>query len=462
MTRPMHFAMTAIATLIATSHVSVLAADQSGELAAQIARLKSEIASLSGESQQWLTEQRAAEIRSIVSDVIADSDTRTSLQGSAATAGYNDGFFLSSADGNFSMKINVLEQIRWTFNDSKEPVTAPLGGKLLGAPGAAVDGGQSYGFENKRTRLNFSGNMVDSSWSYKLGYYLGYSDSAEAFGAGELSDAYVAKDLGNGFSVTVGQFKLPFSAEYEVDVGNLQFMDYSTVTYVFDLGYGQGLKLGYEAEMVRVGVAYVNAFESANADWSASSPAAEWSFVGRVDAKLAGNWSQFEHGQSWRGDGLGAKVGLGLGWERDSIAPGSSTTLFTLDTAVNFGGANVAAAYYVASFNDTGDPTLDGAHPDGFTLNGGLFVTDTVELVARYEWADLDLDLGGAENFSALTFGGNWYLAKNSAKLSADLGYAFDNVTGFYAFEGRSNNWVEDVAGNDGQWMIRTQLSFSF
>ena len=450
MRRTMHVAMTAVTTLIATSHVSALAADQSGELAAQIAQLKSDIASLSGGSQPWLTEARAAEIRAIVSVVIADSDTRTSLQSSAATAGYNDGFFLSSIDGNFSMKVNVLEQIRWTFNDSEEAI----------AP--ATGGGQSYGFENKRTRLTFSGNMVDSSWSYKLGYYLGYSDSAESFGAGELSDAYVAKDLGNGFSVTVGQFQLPFSAEYELDVGNLQFMDYSTVMYVFDLGYGQGLKLGYEAEMVRVGVAYVNAFDSANADWSASSPTAEWSFVGRVDAKLAGNWSQFEHGQSWRGDGLGAKVGLGLGWERDSTAPGSSTTLFTLDTAVDFGGANVAAAYYVAGLNDTGSPTLDDAHPSGFTLNGGVFLTDTVELVVRYEWADLDLDLAGAENFSALTFGGNWYLAKNTAKLSADLGYAFDNVTSFYAFEGRSNNWVEDAAGNDGQWMIRTQLSFSF
>jgi hypothetical protein len=77
-------------------------------------------------------------------------------------------------------------------------------------------------------------------------------------------------------------------------------------------------------------------------------------------------------------------------------------------------------------------------------------------------WKTQPGEVAGAENFSALTFGGNWYLAKNTAKLSADLGYAFDNVTSFYAFEGRSNNWVEDAAGNDGQWMIRTQLSFSF
>jgi hypothetical protein len=33
---------------------------------------------------QWLTEQRAAEIRGIVTDVLADADTRSSLQGSGA------------------------------------------------------------------------------------------------------------------------------------------------------------------------------------------------------------------------------------------------------------------------------------------------------------------------------------------------------------------------------------------
>jgi len=447
---------------ITTLSLPAIAAEQDAALKNQIAELKAEIASLSGDSAQWLTEQRAAEIRSIVSDVIADADTRASLQGAAATSGYNGGFFLSSADGNYALKINILEQIRWTFNDSKEPVTAPLGSKLLGAPGAAVDGGQAYGFENKRTRLAFSGNVVDPSWTYKFAYFLGYSDSGEDFGAGQLSDAYMSKDLGNGLSLTIGQFKTPFSAEYALDVGNLQFMDYSTVSYVFGLGYGQGLMLGYEAEMFRASVAYVNAFEEANVDWSASSPTSEWAFAGRVDAKLAGNWSQFDHGQSWRGDGLGIRVGGGLAWQRDNTAQGSSTTACTVDGTASFGGANVSAAYYVAALDDTGNVAFDNANPSGFTVSGGVFVTDEFELVARYEWSDLDIDFGGAQNYAALTFGGNWYMARNTAKLSADFGYAFDSISGIYAFEGRSNNWVEDAAGNDGQWMIRTQLSFSF
>ena len=170
---------------------AVAMAEQDSEVVSQIAQLKREIASLKGSESQWLSEERAAEIRSIVGDVLSDADTRSSLQGSSGTSGYNGGFFLSSADGNYSMKINVLEQIRWSFNDSEDGTTTT----------------QANGFENKRTRLTFGGSMVDSSWSYQLAYYLGYSNSVETVGANEVSDAFVMKTFECGASLTVGQFR---------------------------------------------------------------------------------------------------------------------------------------------------------------------------------------------------------------------------------------------------------------
>jgi len=171
--------------------------DQNSDLAAEVANLKAQIAEMkNAQGDAWLTEQRAAEIRGIVTDVLADADTRSSLQGSGAGAGYNGGFFMSSSDGNYSMKVNVLQQIRWTFNDRS----------------GTGNNNQSWGFENKRSRLSFGGNMVDSTWSYKVAYYFAYSNDVEFNGASPvLADAMVAKDLGNGLSLTVGQFKLPFS-----------------------------------------------------------------------------------------------------------------------------------------------------------------------------------------------------------------------------------------------------------
>ena len=58
------------------------------ELRADNAQTRAELAELKAEhGQDWLSEQRASEIRGVVQDVLADAETRTSLQDSGAMAG---------------------------------------------------------------------------------------------------------------------------------------------------------------------------------------------------------------------------------------------------------------------------------------------------------------------------------------------------------------------------------------
>ena len=90
-----------------------------------------------------------------------------------------------------------------------------------------------------------------------------------------------------------------------------------------------------------------------------------------------------------------------------------------------------------------------------------MFVSDDVEIIGRYEYGDLDT-VGSGSDFSALTLGANWYVAKNQAKLGVNFGYAFDSVTGLWAVAADCNNLLEEDAGEDGQWLIQAQLSFSF
>ena len=419
-------------------------ADQNSELAAEVANLKAQIAEMkNSQGDAWLTEQRASEIRGIVTDVLADADTRSSLQGSGAGAGYNGGFFMSSADGNYSMKINVLEQVRWTFNNRNDS-------------GTGED--QTWGFENKRTRLTFGGNMVDSTWSYKVAYYFAYSNDVEFDGASPvLADAFVAKDMGGGLSFTVGQFKLPFSGEYGTDAGNLQFNDYSTISNAFADGYGQGLMLSYSADAFRAAVAYVNALNQVNADWGAGSPSDEFALTGRAEFKLSGTWDQFNNAMSFRGEEMGVLIGAGLNWADSNNAANGDVFGATVDVTVDFGGANVMGAFYW----DNNDDAPGGAeNPYGFTLQGGVFVSDDVELVARYEYGDADTSLD-SNDFSTLTFGANWYLAQNTAKLGFNFGYAFDGI-GLWEGAASGNNWLADGTGEDGQWMLQAQMSFSF
>ena len=420
-------------------------AEQNSDMAAQIADLRAQIASLqNAQGDQWLTEQRAAEIRGIVTDVLADAETRSSLQGSGANAGYNGGFFISSSDGNYSMKMNVLEQIRWTYNNRNDA--------LFGED-------QTWGFENKRTRLSFSGNVVDASWTYKVAYYFAYSNDVEFDGSSPvLADAWVAKDLGDGLSFTAGQFKLPFSAEYGTDAGNLQFNDYSTVSNFFADNYGQGLMVSYRADAFRAAAAYVNDLNAVDANWGANSPSDEFAFTGRVEFLLGGNWGQFDNAQSFRGEEMGIRVGGGMNWA-DSNNPGTSDVFgATADVTVDFGGANVMGAFYWDNVDDA--PGGVGENPWGFTLQGGFFASDDVEIVARYEFGDQDT-AAATNDFSALTLGANWYLAQNTAKFGFNFGYAFDGIQN-WAAPASGNNWLFDANGEDGQWMLQAQLSFSF
>ena len=135
---------------------------------AEIAELRAQLAELKSQNgDKWLTEERAAEIKSLVKDVLADAETRTSLQGAGATSGYDNGFFIGSADGNFRLKFNALEQIRFTYNSRNSAQDGNQNATVFGQPN------NEWGFENRRTQLTFSGNVVDPSFTYMARFNYG-------------------------------------------------------------------------------------------------------------------------------------------------------------------------------------------------------------------------------------------------------------------------------------------------
>lgn len=458
-------------TLLATALVSLVAPTVLGSsaapspapspddsLARELASLRQELAQLRAQrAGEWLSDERAAEVRAIVADVLADSSARASLAADGATAGYdtsNGGFFLRSADGNYALNLSLLEQVRWTFNSRNGALPAFLGDN------------DTWGFQNKRTRLTASGNVVDPSWTYKIAYYFDYTGDAEFYtttfvpaNGPVLADAWLAKDLGGGFTVTAGQFQSTHNASLEIDAGNLQFIDRSTVAYYFNLGYTQGVKLAWESDALRVQALYDNGPYTQNRNFSAASPAYEYGLGGRVDWKLAGSWSQFKDQQSWRGEEFAARVGGAVEWDKGNTPGAASSFMATIDTAIDFGGANISAAGYLF------DPQGNGQNPLGFEVGGGVFVSDDVEVVARYEYGDLDGQATSitANTFSAVTAGANWYFSRNRAKLQGAFSYAFDPIiSGQWTKEGAENNWLQDAAGEDGQWTVQAQISVSF
>jgi len=275
-------------------------------------------------NEQWLTVERAKEIRNIVQDVLADADTRASLQSDGATAGYNKGFFISSPDGNFKLVINGQLQLRYAASrlsgrsrqqldpgTYQPPATGPgaVPASFPFPPGnnTEIKGYQGYygenadiqttarGFEVRRMKLAFSGHVVDPSWQYLVVLAMSQTNNQTAFstvtatagtssgvqstgptsgnasaGPGAsgsfagLEDAWVRKEFDHNWSVKVGQFKSPFLKEELVSSKYQLAADRSLVNQLFTAKYTQGIELTFSNDCVRFMASFNDGGNNAN------------------------------------------------------------------------------------------------------------------------------------------------------------------------------------------------------
>lgn len=470
-------------------------------LAEKVERLEQ---SASSESGAWLTEARADEIRSIVTDVLADAGTRTSLQSAGATGGWNKdqgGFFLASPSGDFKLNIKGQVQFRWAYND-RDTQTAGTDSKS-----------DVWGFENRRTKLTFTGFVVDPSWTYEVKPVFNRSPGSLSSGdqtlssgniVGSVEDIWVQKDFGQGTALRAGQFKTPFLREELVSSSSQLAVERSLVNDVFSTKFSQGLQLEHTQGSLR-GVVFYGDGMRANATSITSSATAnaggfagsyttgfnsnttDYAFAGRIEYLGQGQWRQFRDLTSFRGEDRGWMLGFGA--MAQSIRPTSGGAVsasatdsmwgVTADLTVDLGGANLFAYGVYRSVGLEGDVatrgggTSDSLDQWGAVVQGGAFVSEEVELYARYELGNTDTDkfrTGGGgvaerELDSILTVGMNWYIGGNKdLKWSSDFGYAFAPIGDFNS---SGADWLSDVNSpanttNDGQWVLRSQIQLLF
>jgi hypothetical protein len=426
--------LTTFVAALAGGCLATSAMAQSDALA-QIAELRAQLAAVQAQAgNNTLTEERANEIKSIVRDTLADADTRTSLQGGGAMAGYDNGFFMSSADGNFKLKLGVLEQVRfvWEFNDA-----------------------ETMGFENRRTQLAFGGNMFDPSWTYNVVFnYSPYTTVyGEVDGSFNLADASVTKTMDGGLAITAGQFRTPFTRATLVGDGKQLMADYSPTDYNFSAGYQQGIMGSWSSDMFRAMASIGNGLGETNNSWAGDDNSEQFNFSVRAEAKLAGSWSQFAKETSFRGEEFGMLVGVA--WiDTDGGADfnysDDGTNALTIDATAFFGGANVSAAYTYASEN-----TNAGDDAYGLSVQGGLFVTDGIEAWGAWNYIDGN---DGDEAGNWIQVGANVYFAKNGCKWTTQLNIPINDDTNEAYYSGGA--W--GLNNPTGDTSILTQLQFMF
>jgi hypothetical protein len=501
--------------------------------AARIAALEKAVSDLMQEKgENWLTAQRASEIRSVVQDVLSDADTRASLASTAATAGYDDGFFIASPDGNFKMKLNGQLQSRFAYNwlssrtmTNSQTQVSPVPIENFYQSGIAK---AAYGFEIRRAKVAFSGHVIDPGWQYEieLAYqqFFGSNQSPAANATGSnsttgqlnegggvsggdnyaggfaLENAYIERSLGSGFGLKVGQFKSPFLREWLTSSKNQLAAERSIVNSLFSTGWTQGLELDWRNDHLNVMLSYNDGANNANLGSTSGTQVdnsgnigvgfAQWAFTGRVEYMLFGNWKQFGDFSSMRGEASGLLFGAGVNWQRGGQQDYNDTNqtptsgnadahfiTWTVDATWDLGGASMFAAWIMNT--SYGVPAgTESINTFGSIIQGGYFISDTVEVFGRWEWmntqstsgnqAGPNIQFDGSNNAfvnNIGTVGMNWYLNGRNVKFTTDCGVSWNPVifqTGLYGDNIAGANYRQEGSAGGGQIVARTQLQLLF
>lgn len=495
-----------MALLIATGGVAFADADLASEIEALRATVRAQgqeirqMRTAAGDS--WLNERRAEEVKALISEVLADADTRTSLIGEGADAGH-DGthFYLRNASNDFLMEISGLIQIRYIYSiRNGDPGTAD---SL--APSAKANNPNEAGFELPRAKLQLAGHVASPRIMYVL--RLGVDPIT--------NDVYVDKaTIGYALTETItigaGEDKGPFLREELTGPEYQLAVERTFVNEIFTIGKVQGIWASWRGldDMLHVKaaisdgsrsgehkVAYVDS--SSSLDLTQPSKRfdmddSDFAFTIRADLKVEGGWHQMQDFTAWGGEPLAIFLGAAIHWESRETGdrfgvPGAlaghnyDTLIWTVDGSVEYQRANLYVALMGADFSGEGSLTSDPTDPDpiGVIVQGGYQVIDNkLEAFARWEYIDLDvapssghLGAGKDDTINILTVGGNWFLNRHRSKITVDLLWAMDPIpdtdTAFLMgpLNGTSTSLVGllgDLGDSENQTVIRVQYTQQF
>ena len=444
--------------LIATLALSVVAPtdfqeiDNSTEALWELVHdLREEVQELKNQDNNdaWFNEQRAIETKNLADQILRDADLRSSLQGSGSTSGWP---WLASTDGKFKLKFGGQIQARWLVNE---------------ATGQEDD----QGFEQRRTKLKFSGHVGNPSWQYKLTHTWARN------GGSNMEDAYIAKSFDDGAWLKMGQFKGTFLRESIVSSGKQLGVERTMLDNAFTYGWVQGINYGWSNDDFKMDIQYLDGPNSANGQALGAGTDA---LLLRAEFKFGGaNWKDFAALTSKAGGEQGLLVGIGyqsMDADGGTIEYGNAqidkSTGWTVDATWRGDGWNVFA-YGVET---EGEVKATGVTQDssGWLIQGGFLVNDHTELFAQFQEGTIDGNptfVNGSADMSALRIGFNyWPIAgSNAVKWTTDVAWAGDsladgNGTGASSADWTSsgNGWRADTGQNDDQFLLRTQLQLLF
>jgi hypothetical protein len=397
------------------------------------------------------------EVRAVVAEMLNDAETRSSL---LADGGHDANGFMISGEG-FTLRVGGQIQFRYllNFNDDQ-----------------GNDDGFESGFQSRRTKLWFAGNIINEKWHYKI---MANFDHAGDGGL-QLEDAYTTYDFGSGFYTKLGQFKLAFLREENISDAKQLAVERSIANGLFNQGWSQGFEAGYKADAWRFAAAFSDGLATANTDFT-SPVESDWSATGRAEFVLAGataNWDMWDDFTAEQGGKFGLLLGAAVTYQ-DSANTNNPADVdaqylgYTADISVKGDGWNAFGAFLGRHLDTRGpvgisnNPTFDDF---GIVAQAGIRLAKGTELFGRWDavFLDEDRNLTGDNDCNFLTVGVNQYFAGHAAKATADVVYSFDQ-TGNLASAGVIGNSGTLSTGtgllgdtDEGELVIRLQFQLLF
>lgn len=369
----------------------------------------------------------------------------------APNAGHDKKFFLADASRDHRMNIGAQIQFRYqaTFQDDDAA--------FLGA-----DNDTTLGFVVRRAKLKLDGNVISDRVSYKI-----VGAFARGSGTFNLEDAFMGYEIDSAWSVRAGQFKAPFMREELVSSSVQQFVDRSIVNETFNQDFAQGVEVSYARDRFRAGAMISDGFGSRNTPYNLGGEA-DFALTARAEILLfdPDDWKRFKDFSSWRGSETNAMLGAGVHWQTmgETNPAGPDIDLFsaTADASLEGNGWSAFASIVWRRVDSAMGAEFDDL---GASVQGGLFVTDQTELIARWDAVFADSDRGGAgDTLHSITAGFNYFFFPEShaAKLSGTISYALDPISDLAGVVSASDSIALRPDRNSGQIGLMLQMQLLF
>ena len=417
------------------------------ELMKQIEQLQAKVQQLETTQEKSLN---ARDVDATVDRVLRDAERRSQLmQMEGFTAGYDDGFKLRSADGNFLMQIYTQFQFRNVTNFTDSPAVFDADDDIIGF---SDDEKVQNGFEVRRMKFGFKGNAFTPDLTYNFRW-----ETAENGGGVTLEEATVQYQFSDQMAVRAGQWKDDWTHEETTSSSRQLAVDRSLLNELVgggptDFVQGVMLVVNPQDSAWRANVAYHDGANTDNTDWQENTGGnsitggPNFGVSGRGEWKFMGNWKSYDDFSALNNDDALLVVGAGV----DFTQAGDDNLWFhTIDVQWESSGGLSAYGAYVANWADT-DP--DDVYNWGFLGQVGYLFNDTTEVFGRLDYTKFDFDtVTGEDDFWEATVGLNYYWRGHAAKFSVDFTWLFNgsptDVTG-----------IGVLASDDDEFLLRAQF----